>query len=174
MDKLDSIVLNNFDAKGRTIQHDFNKFKEVEYCTLNRFEINDEIINKLNEMKKLKMLIFNHCIFTNEKKLEVAIEKLILTYSKQVKFENIKSPDKIKQLMITKLENIDIKELKIFSNLEELSIFECEIKNFSEIENFKKLRELKLDGSQIDDKEKLQSLEGKIKLQYNETYHVGF
>lgn len=174
MDKLKSIVLNNFDAKGNVIKHNWEQFKEIETCTLNQFEINDEIIKKLNEMKTLKMLIFNHCVFQNEKKLEGNIENLIITYSPKIKFENIKSPEKIKNLMLTKIENIDINELKIFKNLEEISIFECGIKNFTAIDNFKYLKELKLDGSQIDNKEKLQELQNRINFQYNETYNVGF
>ena len=174
MDKLKRIVLNNFDAKGNVIQHDFDKFKEVDTCTLNRFEINDEIVKKLNEMNQLKTIIFSHCVFKNEKKLESDIENLIITYGKNVKFANIKNPDKIKQLMITKIENIDINELKIFENLEELSIFECEIRNFSEIKSFEHLKILKLDGSQIDDNEVLTEIQDRINIQYNETYHVGY
>lgn len=174
MQGLKNKVLNKFDAKGEIIEHDFEQLKELETCTLNQFEVNDEIIKKLNEIKTLKMLIFNHCVFKNEEKLEGDIENLIITYSKKIKFENIKNPKKIKYLMLNKIESIDINELKIFENLEEISIFECEIKNFSEINNFKNLKELKLDGSQIDNKEKLQELQNRINIQYNETYHVGF
>ena len=173
MYKCSNIVLNNFDARERVIEHDWNKFKEMETCTLNRFEIDDEIINKLNEMKKLKMLIINHCIFKNTKPIENLIESLIVTYSKNLDFKIIKNTYKINQLVLTRLGNIDIRELKIFSNLKELSIFECDIKNFLEIENLKTLKELKLNGSQIDNKDKLEELKKSIKLQYNTIYHVG-
>lgn len=174
MDKLKNIVLNNFDTQDKVIKHNFDKFKEVETCTLNEFEINDEIIDKLNEMKNLKMLILNHCVFKNQKKLENNTENLIITYGKNVKFENIKNAEKIKQLKITKLGNIDINELKVFENLEELSIYECEIKNFEKIKSFPKLRTLKLDGSQIDDKEILKEMKNRINIQYKKTYHIGF
>lgn len=174
MDERNSIVLNNFDAKGRTIQHDFQKFKEVESCTLNRFQINDEIINKLNQMNHLKTMIFSHCVFNNEKKLENDVENLMMIYCKNVKFDTFFNSHKIKRIMFTKLENIDIKELKIFQNLEELSIFDCEIKNFSEIKSLKKLKKIKLDGSQIDNKETLSEIQDNINIEYNETYHVGF
>lgn len=173
MYKCNNIVLNNFDAKERVIKYDWDKFKEMEACTLNRFQIDDKIINKLNEMKKLKMLIINHCIFKNTKPIESPIESLILTYSKNFDFKIIKNTHKINRLLLTRLGNIDIRELKIFSNLKELLIFECYIKNFSEIEELKKLKELKLDGSQIDNKDKLEKIKNSIKLQYNTTYHVG-
>lgn len=173
MYKCNNIVLNNFDPKERVIKYDWDKFKEIETCTLNRFEIDDEIINKLNEMRKLKILIINHCIFKNTKQIESPIESLIVTYSKNFDFKIIKDTNKIQQLLFTKLGNIDISKLKIFSNLKELSIFECDIKNFSEVENLKNLKELKLDGSQIDNKDKLEKLKNNIKLQYNTTYHVG-
>ena len=173
MYKCSNIVLNNFDARERVIEYDWDKFKEAETCTLNRFEIDDKIINKLNEMEKLKMLIINHCTFKNTKQIESPIESLILTYSKNFDFEIIKNTYKINQLILTRMGNIDIRKLKIFSNLKELSIFECDIKNFLEIENLKKLKELKLDGSQIDNKDKLEELKKSIKLQYNTIYHVG-
>jgi len=174
MDKLKSIVLNNFDSKGNVIQHDFEQLKNVESCTLNRFEINDEIINKLNQMKKLKTIIFSHCIFQCERELENNIENLMIIYCKNLKVESIKNRNLIKRLMITKIENIDINELKIFENLRELSIYECEIKNFSEIKNFKSLELLKLDGSKIDNEKVLWEIQDIINIQYNKTYHVGF
>lgn len=174
MDKLKSIVLNNFDSKGNVIQHDFEQLKNAESCTLNRFDINDEIINKLNQMCNLKTLIFSHCVFESERKLENNIENLMIIYCKNLKVESIKNRNLLKQLMFTKFENIDINDLKAFENLEELSIFECEIKNFSEIKSFKNLKILKLDGSKIDNEDILYEIQNRIDIQYKEIYHVGF
>lgn len=174
MDELKAIVLNNFDAKANVIQHDFEQFKEVESCTLNRFEINDEIINKLNQMINLKTIIFSHCIFQCERKLENNIENLMLIYCKKVKLENIKNSKTVKKLMITKNENIDINELKIFKNIEEISLFECKIQNFTEIKSFEYLKKLNLDGSKIDNEKVLTEIQGGVDIEYKETYHVGF
>lgn len=173
MDAIKTIVLNNFDVKENVIQHDFEQFKEVESCTLNRFEINDDIITKLEQMKNLKTIIFSHCVFSNEKKLKTNIESLMIIYGKNVKFEKIDCLKTIKRLMITKFENLDVDELSKFENLEELSLFECEIKNFSKIKKFKNLQSLKLDGSQIDQKEVIDEISSKIKVQYNKIYRVG-
>lgn len=173
MDKLKTIVLNNFDAKGNIIQHDFEQFKDVETCTLNRFEVNDEIINSLNKMRNLKTIIFGHCVFTNEIKLENNLEKLMIIYCKNVKYSDILNTYQVKDLMLTKIGEVDIEEINKFESLEELSIFECEIKNLFAIENFKSLKTLKLDGSKIDNKEKLQDLQKTLNIQYKETYHVG-
>ena len=173
MDTMKSIVLNKFDVKENVIQYDFEQFKEVESCTLNRFEINDDIINKLEQMKNLKTIIFSHCVFTNEKKLKNNIESLMIIYGKNVKFETIECSKTIKRLMITKFENLDMDELIRFENLEELCLYECEIKNFSNIKIFKYLQSLKLDGSQIDQKEVIDEISSKIKVQYNKIYRVG-
>jgi len=174
MDKLKSIVLNNFDAKGNVIKHDFEQLKEIETCTLNRFEINDEIINNLNKMNNLKTIIFSHCIFQCESGLQNSIENFMIIYCKDVKLEYIKNSNLVKTLMITKNENIDINELKIFKNIEEMSLFECEIKNFSEIKSFGYLKTLKLDGSKIDNESILAEIQDRINVMYNKTYHVGF
>lgn len=174
MDKLKRIVLNNFDVKGNVIHYDFNKFKEIESCTLNRFEINDDIIDKLNEMKNLKTIVFCHCIFKSERKLVSNVENLMIIYCKNVQYSNFLNASKVRNLMFTNVENIDVKDIKVFENIEELSIFECEIKNFSAIDDLKKLKDLKLDGSKIDDEEKIQELKGRLNIQYKKTYHVGF
>lgn len=173
MDKLKSIVLNQFDAKENVIKYDFEQFKEIETCTLNRFEIDDEIINNLNKMNNLKTIIFSHCIFQCEFELKCDIENLMIIYGKNIKFEYIKNLNIIKSLMITNNKKIDIDELKVFENIEELSLFDCEIQNFSEIKNFKKLKILNLDGSKIDNENVLNEIRDRIKIKYNKTYRVG-
>lgn len=173
MDKLKSIVLNQFDAKENVIKYDFEQFKEIETCTLNRFEVNDEIINNLNKMKNLKTIIFSHCVFKCESKLKCDIENLMIIYGKNIKLEYIKNLKMIKTLMITNNKKIDIDELKVFENIEEISLFECEIQNFLEIKNFKNLKILNLDGSKIDNENVLDEIQDKIKIKYNKTYRVG-
>lgn len=167
-----SRVFNCFNFKGQKQECDFSNLEELECCTLNEFEISDEIIKELNKMKKIKMLVFNHCTFNNSQKIKIEIEKLVITYSKNFKIDYIENVNKLNNLIFTCLGRVDISEFSRMKNLEKLSIYECSIINFSYIKNLENIKELNLDGSNIDNEEIINSLKDTVNLRYNKNYHV--
>lgn len=81
---VEELTLNFKNALGEVIQYNttyFEDLERLETITLNGFDVNNDLIEKLNCLEKLKIIIFNHCKFICDDKLKNDIENIIITYS---------------------------------------------------------------------------------------------
>ncbi len=173
--KIKSITLNAKDSNQNRInydEYDYKCLENLETITLNGFIIDDEMITKLNYLKNLKTIIFNHCTFKNEKTINNELENLLITYSKLEKFNLFKKVENIKVLELIEVGEIDLKDITNMENIIELSIYNSKIRNSIMINDFKNLKKLKLDGSLVDEEKFSELLNKSIEFSYKEKYFL--
>lgn len=173
--KIKSMTLNSKDSNQNRIsynEYDYKCLENLETITLNGFIIDDEMITKLNYLKNLKTIIFNHCIFENKKTMKNEIEHLLITYSKTEKLNLFKTVKNIKTLELIEVGEIDLNDITNMENIIELSIYNSKIRNSIMINNFKNLKKLKLDGSLVDEENLLNLLNENIEFSYKEKYFL--
>ena len=172
---VEELTLNSKNALGEVIQYDTTYFKNLERLetiTLNGFEVNNEIIEKINYLNKLKIIIFNHCKFICNDKLKNNIENIIITYSNIANSSIFEKPEKLKTMELIGIDEVDINNLIEMKNLEEISIYNSKIKNSKKISNFANLKVLKLDGSFIDESNFSDLIDDKIEFSYNKKFYL--
>lgn len=178
IDKLENknikkLTLNSKNSIGEQIKYDMSYFKELENLetiALNGFYIDDEMIEKLNCLKNLKLIIFNHCKFICCNKLINNIENVIITYSDPVNCNIFKEKEYLKEIKLIGIDEVDINDLIQLKNLEEIFIYNSKIKNSQKINEFYYLKRLGLDGSLVDIKNFYNIIRKDIEFSYNENY----
>lgn len=169
------LTLNFKNFIGEEIQYDITYFEnldKLQTITLNGFIIDDNIIEKLNYLKKLKTIIFNHCKFNNRIKLENDIENVIITYSNIENLNIFKNIDKIKSIELIEIGEVNVNNFIEMENLIKLEIYNSKIKNSIKINDFSNLKTLKLDGSLVDEQNFSNLLNENITFSYKEKFFL--
>lgn len=172
---VEELTLNFKNALGEVIQYDTTYFKDLERLetiTLNGFDVNNDLIEKLNCLKKLKIIIFNHCKFICDYKIKNDIENIIITYSNIANSNIFEKQEKIKTIELIGIDEIDINNLTEMKNLVEISIYNSKIKNSRRIRNFNNLKVLKLDGSLVDEPNFSDIIDNNIEFSYKEKFYL--
>lgn len=172
---IEELTLNLKNSIGEEIQYDttyFENLDKLRTITLNGFIIDDNTIEKLNYLKNLKTIIFNHCKFNNKIKLESGIENVIITYS-NIEYLNIfKNIDKIKSIELIETGEVNMNNFIEMKNLIKLEIYNSKIKNSKRINDFSNLKILKLDGSLVDEQNFSDLLNENITFSYKEKFYL--
>ena len=172
MKKVKSILLNenNIDnSKNIYTFSDFNNLRYLEEITLNKFNIDDECINKINSLKGLKTIIFNNCLWNNTTKIKLDIQSVIITNSKfpDMLLENYKE---ILKATLIGIKELDLNYISDMIDIEELCIYNSNIKNANKLLDFTKLKTLKLDGSKLDNEKILDVISLNKDFSFNEIF----
>lgn len=172
---VEELTLNSKNALGEVIQYDTTYFKNLERLetiTLNGFEVNNDLIEKINCLKKLKIIIFNHCKFICDDKLKNNIENVIITYSNIVNSNFFEEQENLKTIELIGIDEVDINSFIEMKNLEEISIYNSKIKNSKKIIGFANLKVLKLDGSLVDEPNFSDLIDDNIEFSYSEKFYL--
>ena len=111
---VEELTLNFKNALGEVIQYNttyFEDLERLETITLNGFDVNNDLIEKLNCLEKLKIIIFNHCKFICDDKLKNDIENIIITYSNIAHSNIFEEQEKIKTIELIGIDEVDINNI---------------------------------------------------------------
>ena len=172
---IEQLTINCKTSTGEEIQYDVEYFKnleKLETIALNGFIINNNLIGKLNILKHIKTIVFNHCKFINDDKLENNIQNIIITYSDIENINIIEKVDIVKTIELIGIEDVDINCFMQMKNLIEISIYNSKIINSKKFKYFLNLKFLNLDGSLVDEPNLLDLLDKEIKFNYNEKFYL--
>ena len=167
------IVLSAVDFDGEKITYDFDDIKQLTNlgsCTLEFFEIDNEIVSSLSSLKRLEELNISHCKFLNSNKISCNLKTLIISYTDLNEFDILEFPEGIDTLKLIEVGKIDFNILTKLKNIKNLYIYNSEINNIKEISKLTVLSRLKLDGTKIDDEDILIKLDKNIQIQRKDVY----
>ena len=169
------LTINSENPLGEEIQYDvtyFRELKNLETIALNGFEVNNDLIEKLNCLKNLKDIILNHCKFSNTEKLTNNIENVIITYCDITKLNIFEQVDNVKTIELIGIDDVDLNDLTEMKNLVEILIYNSKIKNSNKIKDFLHLKTLKLDVSLVDVPNFRNFLNDDVSFSYKEKFYI--
>lgn len=152
LQEVDDITFNNRSCFDYDI-NDLRYFKNLKGLTLIKFQIDDNVIDILNDLKGFKSIQFSRCDFVTDKKLNAKIENIFLNNIGTTVDLNIIDGEqpKLMQIACTSVEKVVLSDLSKYPALLRVELQNCNIENFDELKRVKNLRMLNVDGSGIDD-----------------------
>lgn len=155
---------------------EIKKLKNLKSVSIKFFEITDEIIEAINELKYLEHINFSMCKFKNKKMILGNLKSIIIYNCQDFAIDMLKENTEIEELQIIHSGIINIVDLNIFKDLKYLKIAHCNaisIQSISKLEDLeqlylnhleipydiditkmKKLKLISLSGSNVPNKEK--------------------
>ena len=172
LEKVKKIVLSKLNIKNELVEYDYNDLSQlvnIEKCSLEFLDINDELVRNLNLLNFLKSLELNSCNIKTNTQINNAIETLILKDMDKSAFSmfNCTSIDTIELIDFQK---VDLLDMMSYICVKNLYIYNSNIINFEQILNMGNIKVLKLDGSKIDNEEVLDKISKEIVVQRKEEY----
>lgn len=172
LDNIKNFSINNYTYSGVLKGINLNELENLpnlESLTLQHFQISDQEIKALENLRSLKDLFFSECSFNAKEFYEFpnlsSIEFDICNY---YYFPKIKLP---KIVYINYAENgLNLKDFYNFENIEDLTMLNVKkITGFNFISQMRNLKNLNIDGSKVDDKNALKELADRIPVSHNAT-----
>lgn len=153
LDNITQVTINGKSIDGDTIYKtisDLKYFKNLKNCMIKDFQITDNEIEIINNLSRLEKLHFDNCKFENKyAKINLDIERLILSFCKDVNMKVFNISNSIKYLRITSGDKIDLENIEYFTKIEKLYLQSIIIKDLEIISKLKELKYLNLNGSKI-------------------------
>lgn len=164
LDKVDLLVINSYNYSFETIElypEELKFFRNLKKCVFLNFEITNEIIDSLNQIK-LKELSFDNCncLYDND----LYVEKLYIETS-NIDLSKVKD---LKKLRILEGDTIDISDIQ-GDSLEELILLNSNIINSNLLSLYKNCK-IEIIGCTLDD-QSITSLDN-IKYNPNKYYDI--
>jgi len=173
LESVNEISLRNMNFRGETLNIDLEQLKDLPYLEnlyLQGFTIDDDVIEKINELKDIKKIHFNQCSIKNNKKLIMQnLRHLILEFCEDTYYNFF---DSLECLSIqTKIyETFDLSEINNKFNIKRLYINNANIINFEIIKEFNNLEVLNIDGSKVDKEDVLDTISKTIVVSHKSKY----
>jgi len=146
-----SLIANSF-IEGKYCEElsDLLYFKNLKNCMIKDYLIRDQDINIINKLEKLDILHFDNCKFENKaERICLDVNKLILSFCKNIDIRLFNLENYIKYLRITSGKEININEIENYAKLTDLYLQSITINDFINITKLKDLQYLNLNGSNI-------------------------
>ena len=153
---------------------DFLYLSEIQKIVLDRFNVDDKLIEIINSLKNLENIEFSHCTFNSMERIKNKIKVLTITYCKNINFNIIISKDTVTELRIYEFDKnvLSIEFILEYVNIQKLSIFNATIKNSNKLKNFANLKALNIDGSNLDIDNLSDLLRSGIKVSHKKYYFL--
>ena len=165
LEKVRSITLQSSklsDEKTDIILSEIALCENIEDLLICGFEIDEDFLDVINELSKLKVLQFSECTFFSQKKLRTFMNMLVLDRCENLGIA-VGNSRKIR-IIGQNRSLIDLNDLGELNNVEELYLNSLDIFNISKVRELSGLRMLDLSGSSIDDADSIAQLPIKTKL----------
>ncbi len=169
LESVNEISLRNMNFRGEILNINLEQLKDLPYLEnlyLQAFTIDDDVIEIINELKKLKNIYFSQCIIKNNKKFIMQkLKHLILKFCGGTYYNFF---DSLECLSIqTKIdETFDLSEVNNKFNIKQLYINNANIINFKTINDFNNLEFLNIDGSKVDKENVLDTISKTIEISH--------
>ena len=141
-------------------------FKNLKNCYLSNMYIKDEDLEILNSIKSLESLQLNNCSFSNNKKMNLNLLRLIVNKCKDIKFKIFDNMITLESVRIVNCDNVELSGISKLSNLKKLYLQNLELDQIDEVKELKELEYLKLNGSKI--KNLINLNNNKLEVEHNE------
>ena len=171
--KIKKIVLSGRTVNGEKIVYDFSdliQLENIESCTLEFFDITDEIVSILANLTKLKTLTLNHCKLMLKEIKNGSISSLIISHTDISELAKLKECSNLEMIQFISVGCIDINHFSEVKSLKNVYIYNSEARNFSQIKELPNLEKLGIDGTKIDDECVLDEISGSVDIHNEEGY----
>lgn len=156
--KITEISLNGLDLIGNPTDisiYDLIFFKNLTTLYISNKQISDRELDIINKLSNLRFLQLNNCVFSDNKKMEVALSGLVINNCQKVKINIYSDIKTLETLHIINCDNVDISGISSLSNLVKLFLQNLILEEINEVQDLKRLEYLNLNGSRIKDLEKI-------------------
>lgn len=165
LDKVRSLTLQETKISGKPTDIDpkeIGKFSNLEHLIINGFEIDDELMDIINGLQKLRTIQFTKSRFRTQKPFENLMEYEIFDRCEKIS-QVVGNSKKIKVVGQNK-SPIDLNDLGDLSQTEELDLNDLMVNNISKVQQMPNIATLDLCGSNIDDAKAIAKLPIKTRL----------
>lgn len=123
---------------------EISKLKKLKSLTLRFFEITDEVIEAINQLRYLENIEFSMCTFNTKKELANKIKSLIIYNCTNFSLNMLNERASLEELQLIHSGLVNINDISIFENLKYMKIANCNVISIPEISRFENLENLYL------------------------------
>lgn len=168
---VEELSLSNKSLSGKLKNMSLNelqKFQNIKSLVLQHFVLDDSIIKVLNSLTNLHILQLASCEYkANTKLTNSSLQNIIIYCCKIHDYSKINASE---IFQIVGEESLSLNELAGKENIKRMSLMDCNVKKFRTIDEFIELQKLDLEGTQVDDKTKLEELKRRISVSEKQEY----
>lgn len=168
---MESITLNQFNIVGKRVDVDITKLNEhpdLKEVIIKNFDVDDNFVQVLNNIKNLENLWFINCNFCNNLKINnvtylrmhncknirwstinSGINNLDISDGEKINVEDIIGYD-LKSLMLRNISVVNLDKIEKFCNLEKLFLQEIDLNQTINYSKLKMLKKINFNGSTIE------------------------
>lgn len=151
--EIEDIDITNKNFLGNILNIDLReivKLKNLKSLSLKYFEINDEVIDSLNNLKNLSKIEFYMCEFKTNKTISNNIKNITIYCCNKFKQDILKNSINIESLELTNSGLVDLNELQQCKMLKVLMIRDCLLISLPQISNLVTLEYLYLNNINLE------------------------
>ena len=167
--KIENISLNKKKLNGKENDielKEIEKIPNLKTIVISNFEINNQILEILNNHKKLGIVQFSRCKFREIIPINKNIKYIVIDKCQDFKWDLINN-NEIVRIIDAKVEFSGRENL---NKTKELYLQKCAIQNSIKLCEYPKLKVLNLDGSKFE-KDIINNMSKNIKLSWKDTYN---
>ena len=151
-EEIEDISIQNINLMENKLNIDLteiSKLKNLKSLSLKFFEITDEVIETINQLKILETIDFSMCIFKNTKVLEPKLKSAIIYNCQNFNISVLNENAVLEDLQIIHSGMVDVSNVSNFKNLKYLKIAHCNVISISNIAKLKNLEQIYLNHIEI-------------------------
>lgn len=152
IDSIEDISIQDMNLAQKKLNIDLTeivKLKNLKSISLKFFEITDEIVEAINQLKSLKIVEFSMCPFKTKKELNKNLKSIIVYNCQDFDTNIIKNNIVLEELQIIHSGMIDIADIILFKRLRYLKLAHCNVISLQSLVNFENLERLYLNHVEL-------------------------
>ena len=165
LDRIKSLTIQKIGISGKATDIDareIGKFSNLEHIIINGFEIDDELLEIINRLERLRTIQFTKSRINTQKSFSSLLEYEIFDRCEGLG-KTVGNSKRIKIVGQNK-SSLDLNTLGDLSQVEELDLNDLSVSNISRVQQMSSLETLDLSGSNIDDSSSIARLPIKTRL----------
>lgn len=152
IDSIEDISIQDMNLAQKKLNIDLTeivKLKNLKSLSLKFFEITDEIVEAINQLKSLEIVEFSMCSFKTKKELNKNLKSIVVYNCKEFDVNIIRNNVVLEELQIIHSGMIDIADISLFKNLRYLKLAYCNVISIQSMVNLKDLERLYLNHIEL-------------------------
>ena len=152
IDSIEDISIQDMNLTQKKLNIDLTeivKLKNLKSLSLKFFEITDEIVETIKQLKSLEIVEFSMCSFKTKKELNKDLKSIIIYNCQGFNIDIIKEDFMLEELQIIHSGMIDIADIRLLKNLRYLKIAHCNVISVQYINKLEKLERLYLNNVEL-------------------------
>lgn len=128
---------------------EITKLKNLKTISLKFFEITDDVIDAINQLKNVESIEFSMCVFNTKNRLPSNIKSIFIYNCQEFDLNILSENLNLEELQVIHSGMIDAANLKIFRNIKYLKLSYCSVISIPKLSELKSLEELYLNNIEI-------------------------